>query len=487
LAGGELRKLVLAGGTVQRVCALPRPGLSGGTWSEAGTIVFSSGGASATLYQVPAAGGEATPLTTLDTSRGETGHFWPQFLPDGERLLFGVSSQQDANSGLFATSLGAASERRRLLPDTTRFVYAPPDRLLTVREGVLSVRPFDPRGLRARGEPVPIASNVATWAVVPGWGWFSASASGRLAWLSGRDSQLRLAWFDREGKLLGTLGEPAKYSQLALSPDGRRVAVEVEDAEGRFDIWLIDVARNVASRLTTDTADEREPTWSPDGRELVFSSDANGDQNLMHKELQGSEPAAPLPGGIGTTPGERDIPEHWSRAGNTLLYLTLGKERTFWALPMDGKGKPERLLAGQFNLDEPHLSPDGHWLAYVSTESGRFEVYVEPFRRRGERLRVSNNGGGQPRWRGDGKELFYLSLDGGIVSVSVQSGAAGLELGNPTTLVAADRLRAVAQSADYDDWDVTPDGQRFLVKVPETPNERQQIHVLLNWTSLLPR
>jgi Tol biopolymer transport system component len=154
---------------------------------------------------------------------------------------------------------------------------------------------------------------------------------------------------------------------------------------------------------------------------------------------------------------------------------------------MDGKGKPERLLAGQFNLDELHLSPDGHWLAYVSTESGRFEVYVEPFRRRGERLRVSNNGGGQPRWRGDGKELFYLSLDGGIVSVSVQSGAAGLELGNPTTLVAAARLRAVAQSADYDDWDVTPDGQRFLVKVPETPNERQRIHVLLNWTSLLPR
>ena len=166
--------------------------------------------------------------------------------------------------------------------------------------------------------------------------------------------------------------------------------------------------------------------------------------------------------------------------------MTLGKERTFWALPMDGKGKAEKLTAGQFNLDEPHLSPDGRWLAFVSTESGRFEVYVEPFRRRGERLRVSNDGGGQPRWRGDGKELFYLSLDGGIVSVAVRESAAGVELGIPTTLVPGDRLRPVVQASDYDDWDVTPDGQRFLVKVP-AQNQRQQIHVLLDWTSLVPR
>ena len=203
------------------------------------------------------------------------------------------------------------------------------------------------------------------------------------------------------------------------------MAVEIEDAERRFDLWLIDVARNVASRVTTDPANDREPVWSPDGQELVFSSDAQGDENLLRKRVQGSEAAAPLPGGVGTMPGERDIPESWSRAGNTLLYMTLGKERTFWSLPMDGVGKPEPVLAGQFDLDEPHVSPDGRWLAYISTESGRFEVYVEPFRRRGEKLRVSDNGGGQPRWRGDGKELFYLSLDRSIVAVSVRDGAGG--------------------------------------------------------------
>jgi Tol biopolymer transport system component len=347
-------------------------------------------------------------------------------------------------------------------------------------------RLFDPQRLTTNVEPVPIASNVATWAVVPTWGWFSASATGRLAWFSGRDRQLRLEWVARDGKVLGTLGEPAMYSQLALSPDGRRVAVEVEDAEGRFDIWMIDGVRNVASRVTTDPGNWREPVWSPDGTQMLFTSDAGGDQNILLKGLTGSDPAAPLPGGAGQTKGERDIPENWSRLGNTLLFLTLGKERTFWALPMDGKGKAERLLAGQFNLDEPHLSPDARWLAYVSTESGRFEVYVEPFRRRGERLRVSNNGGGQPRWRGDGKELFYLALDGGVVSVGVRESAAGLELGIPTTLVPGDRLRAVVQASDYDDWDVTPDGQRFLVKVP-AQNQRQQIHVLLDWPSLVSK
>ena len=482
-AGGEIRKLGLAGGAVQRVCALPRTGFNGGTWNQSGTIVFASGGASSSLFQVSAAGGDAVALTTLDAARGETSHPWPQFLPDGRHLLVSVASQQAANAGLFAVALDAGSERRRILPDLSRTLYAS-GRLLTMRDGVLSARPFDARRLTVGGEAVPIASNAATWAVAPTYGWFSASANGRLAWFPARSRELRLAWFDRQGRQLGTFGEPAKYSQLALSPDGRRVAVEVQDAEGRYDIWLIDLARGVSSRLTTDPASEREPVWSPDGTRLAFTTNAGADENILVKELSGSQPPAPLPGGVGATAGERDIPENWSRAGNTLLFMTLGNERTFWALPMDGKGKPERLITGQFNLDEPHVSPDGRWLAYVSTQSGRFEVYVEPFRRPGEPLRVSDSGGGQPRWRGDGKELFYLSLSGAIVSVSVRDTGSALELGAPTTLVPADKLRASFQNADYDDWDVTPDGQRFLVKQPDAPDERPRIHLLLDWTSV---
>ena len=481
VTASEIRKLTLSGGAVQRVCALPRLGFNGGTWNQLGTIAFSSGGASGTLFQVAAAGGEPSALTNLDTSRGETSHAWPQFLPDGRRLIATVRSTQAADAGLFVVSLDG-SERRRILPETTTTRYAS-GHLLTSRDGVLTARPFDARRLMVTGEAVPLASNVASWTVVPDFGWFSASANGRLAWLRARNPELRLTWFDRQGRRLATLGETARYGQLALSPDGRRVAVEVEDAERRFDIWLIDVARGVSSRLTTDPASEREPVWSPDGSRLAFTTISGGEENILVKELSDSGQPFPLPGGAGATAGERDIPEDWSRAGDTLFYMTLGGERTFWALPMDGKGKPERLMAGQFALDEPHLSPDGRWLAYISTQSGRFEVYVEPFRRRGERLRVSVDGGGQPRWRGDGKELFFLSLNGGIASVSVRDTGSALELGQPTTLVPADRLRAVIHTSDYDDWGVTPDGQRFLVKLPDEAEAGPRIQVLLDWAS----
>jgi eukaryotic-like serine/threonine-protein kinase len=260
----------------------------------------------------------------------------------------------------------------------------------------------------------------------------------------------------------------------------------VADVQGRFDLWLLDAVRGVSSRLTTDPTNEREPVWSPDGTRLAFTTGPTNQEDILVKDLTSSQPPAPLPGGFGTTAGARDIPENWT--GDALIFMTLAAERTFWTLRMDGKSEPERLMAGagQFTLDEPHLSPDGRWLAFVSTESGRFEVYVAPFRRKGERLRVSTNGGGQPRWRRDGKELFYLSIDRSIASVTVRETAAGLELGAPTTIVPTERMNAIAQAGDYDDWDLAPDGQRFLVKVSATPNQRPQIRVLLDWPSVVP-
>jgi Tol biopolymer transport system component/tRNA A-37 threonylcarbamoyl transferase component Bud32 len=480
-AGNEIRKVGVAGGALQRVCALPRPGFNGGTWNAQGTIILASGGASGTLFSVPAAGGQPTPFTTLDASRAETVHFLPQFLPDGRHVLFGVNG---GNAGVYVAPLDAPTQRRLVEPGPERAVYAS-GCLLRVRDGILSARRFDPRRLEATGDAIPVVSNVATWSVASFFSWFSASETGRLTWVSGRDNTLRLAWFDRGGNAVGTLGEPARYGQLALSPDGRRVAAEVADAEGHFDIWLLDAARGVASRLTTDPANEREPVWSPDGTRLAFTTGTANQEDILVKDLTSSQPAAPLPGGFGTTAGVRDIPENWT--GDSLIFMTLASERTFWTLRMDGKSEPERLMAGagQFGIDEPHLSPDGRWLAFVSTESGRFEVYVEPFRRKGERLRVSTNGGGQPRWKRDGKELFYLSTDRSIVAVTVRETAAGLELGAPTTIVAAERMNAIAQGGDYDDWDLAPDGQRFLVKVSATPNQRQQIHVLLDWPELV--
>jgi Tol biopolymer transport system component len=492
-AEGELRKVALATGTVQRICALPRRpkgdaadvgDFNAGTWSPEGTVVFADGFPASRLYSVPGTGGEASPLGSLDESRGETAHHWPQFLPDGRHLFLTVIASEEEHAGLHVISLESPGARRRIRPETARFRYSAPGTLLFVRDGVLLGQRFDVRGLATKGPAVSIASSVASFSEGESWAWFSASTTGRLAWLSGQGGEVGLEWVDRGGRRLGTLGEPGRYGQIVLSPDDKRVAAELPGADGRYDLWLIDVARGVPSRLTTDPANERDPVWSPDSQDLVFSSDASGDQNLLRKALQGSEPAVPLPGGIGQTPGARDIAKEWLREENTLLYLTLGEERGLWALSLDGDGPPEPLVKG-FAVDKPSVSPDGRWLAYISTESGRYEVYVEPFRRRGEKVRVSAGGGAQPKWRGDGKELFYLSLDGALMAVDVRSGATGLEVGMPTTLVPARDLRAVVEGPDYNDYGASADGQRFLVKRRVDENERQRIHVLLDWPSLI--
>jgi Tol biopolymer transport system component len=487
VAGNEIRKLVLASGTVQRVCALPRPAFTGGTWSTDGTIVFSSGGGSGSLYSVSAAGGEAKPLTTLDAARGERGHWWPQFLPDGRRLLFDVGAAKPEDAGLHVASLDAPRERRRILPEEGRYVYVDPGYLLAVQDGILTARRFDARSLSATGEAVPIASSVGAWSNFAGYGWFSASATGVVAWLSAFEREVRLEWLDRAGQRLGTLGEHGNYGQITLSPDDRRIAAEIPDGQGQFDIWTIDVARGVESRLTTDPANERDPVWSPDSQELVFSSDKGGDQDVVRIGIQGGSTASPLRTGVGATRGVRDIAECWARAGDTLVYTTIGEGRAIWTAALDGDRPPEPLLKSGFGIDEPNVSRDGRWLAYISNESGRYEVYVEPFKRRGEKLRLSANGGGQPRWRGDGRELFYLSAGGQLMAVSVREVAAGLEIGMPTVLVEAANLRAVVLGPDYDDYAVTADGRRFLVKSPVKREDRQRLHVLLNWPSMLER
>jgi Tol biopolymer transport system component len=480
-AEGALRKLTLAGGTVQRLCALPAQGFfNGGTWSREGTIVISGGGPSARLYSVSETGGEARPLTSLDASRNETAHWAPQFLPDGRQLLFVVNGGAGEHAGLHVISLDAPAERRRIRPGgTTHFRYAPPGHLLFVQDGILLAQPFDAKKLVTLGEAVPLASAVAAFTPMSGWGSFSASTTGRVAWLSGQGSaDVWLEWVDREGGRLGTLGDAGPYGQIALSPDGRRVAVDVP-VDGEYDIWTIDVARGIASRVTTEPTEEWGPVWSPDGRELAYEGGPTGG-DLYRRELRAGATASLL-----LETAEREVPEDWSRDGKILLYLVIGEERSFWALPLEGDGSPELVLKTGFNLDEPQLSPDGHWLAYISAESGRYEVYVEPFRQPGERVRVSPDGGGQPKWRGDGKELFYLSPDGALMAVDVGEGASGLEVGIPTVLVPGDDLRAVLQGPDFDDYAVTADGQRFLVKRSAEEDIRQRIHVVVDWPSLL--
>ena len=474
VVAGELRRLNLSDGTVQRICAMPGSGNGGTDWSAAGTILFSAGGGAGIIYSVAATGGDAKPLTALD--RGEANHHAPQFLPDGRRFLFLIGGGEKA--GVYVASLGAPKERQLVVTGAIRRVYAA-GHLLFVRDGTLLAQPFDPEKAALSGGPVAIASSVATWASGPAYAWFDVSPAGTLAYLSGggASSQVQLAWVDRKGAPVATVGAPGDYGQFTLSPDGRKVALEVRDAKREYDVWVMDAARGVASRVTDRAGDDRDPVWSRDGRSLVFSAMGAEKGVLRRKGLRAADPETLL-----TESADEDHPEYWSRDEETLLFVrrTADDAQSVWALSLKS-GKVEPVFDARFRVDEPQLSPDERWLAYVSQESGRDEVYLEPFRRAGDRVRVSVDGGGQPKWRGDGKELFYTTPGNLLMAATVRTAGERLEVSLPTKLF---EIRGL-QGTGYDDYAPSPDGQRFLVKQPVEESRKPQLQIITNWTSLV--
>jgi Tol biopolymer transport system component len=492
-AKGELRRLNLSEGTVQTICAKPSEctgcgeggfgGTGGGDWSREGTILFSAGGYSARIYAVPATGGEAKPLTTLDVSRGETNHHIPQFLPDGRRFLFLISATKPEAQGLHVAALDTPAERRQVAPTWAHSVYAS-RHLLFARDGTLFAQPFDAQRAERSGEPVTIATSVATWTVSAALAWFGVSEGGTIAFFSGvsGNGQVQLAWLDRKGGGLGSVSAPDRYGQIALSPDGRNVAVEISDVDNRqADLWVIELARGVMNRVTATPDIEANPVWAPDGRSLAFSVWGHGKlAEVRRKGLRVSDPETVLV----DTP-EEDHAESWSADGKTLFFLRRttsgGSTLTAWALPLGGGDPVQVARAAGAKADEPQLSPDGRWLAYMSDESGRYEVYVEPFRREGDRVRVSVDGGGQPKWRGDGRELFYVTPSRRLMAVGVQAAGERLDVGRPTELF---ELRGFT-GLELDDYAPTADGQRFLVKLPVQEQGKAKLQVVTNWPSLV--
>jgi Tol biopolymer transport system component len=461
-AEGELRRVDLATGAVKTICTLPTGTATGGSWGEGGLILFAAGGAGARLYTVSPHGGRPELLAPEEAS----GAWWPQFLPDG-RLLY--ASLDDLRVG----SLEEPAGSRAIRPGLAGPWYAS-GQLLAVSRGTLLAQPFDLEKGELRGEPILLAQSVAMYAARPSldWGWFAASG-GVLAYVEGGSYESELVWLDRQGSRLGTVGKAAAYGQLVLSPDETQVAVELTDPGTATAIWTIDVARGVPTRVSPGAAFAADPVWSPDGSELVYVSG----RRVVRKGLLGNEPATPvetLPDGV--------WPEHWTGDGNTLLYLTLAGPggQAVWAASLEGASEPELIREVGSQIDEPHPSPDGRWLAYCSQESGQWEVYVEPLGGAGEKVRISPEGGGQPRWRGDGRELFYVDHDGRLMAVEVDPQATRVQVGLPRAL-----FSGVMPSPSTDEYAVTADGQRFLVKVrlPETSTRR--FHVVTHWTSLL--
>ncbi len=456
----------------------------GGSWNPNGVILFSSN--FGVILKVSAAGGIAAPVTALAPE--ETYHSHPFFLPDGRHFLYTRLAQRAENTGIYVGSVDAKPEdqRAKRVLNAGYAIYAAsadPARgyLLFLRERTLMAQPFDPAKLELAGDPVPVADPVGQYA---NRGLFSASANGALAYRSGVGGVNRLTWFDRQGKVLGYASDLGAYNTLALAPDATRVAAQRTELQtANFDIWLIDLLRGGSTRFTFDPAFESNPVWSPDGRRIVFGSNRDGVYNLYEKDSSGAGAEEPLFKSNGNK-----YPHDWSRDGRFLIYAEVSPKTGYdlWVLPMTGERKPTPFLQTQFREDQAQFSPDGHWVAYLSDASGAPEIYVRPFpasQSNGGQWMISNGGGTQPRWRGDGKELLYFS-GRKLMAVDISTNPA-FKAGIPKVLFEAPLFAGTTLSLHH--WDAAADGKRFLINTEAGENNSAPITVVLNWAAGLKR
>jgi eukaryotic-like serine/threonine-protein kinase len=476
IAAGKLKKLDVSGGPAQ---TLSDAISVGGAWNRDGVIVFSRSSAEG-LYRIPAGGGTPEPLTTLDKSRNEYVHAWPHFLPDGRHFLYVAGSSPREQSAVFLGSLDS-KQTRLLLNVESSVAYAPPGYLLFAREGTLVARPFDANRLQLTGEAVPVVKQIG-FTLGNAQAHFSVSETGTLLYRTNTAAaDTQLVWFDRAGKQLGTVGAAGHYSDIRLSPDGKHVAFQRFDAEaGASDIWLIDLARGTTSRLTFDPANDGDAVWSPDGGSVVFSSMRDGLPNLYQKRSSGAGGEELL-----LKTEDAKIANDWSPDGRHVLYNAMSRQSfDLWVLPLFGERRPEPFVRTDFQEAGGRFSPDGRWIAYISNESGRYEVYVQSFPVSGGKWQVSNGGGGSPRWRRDGRELFYLSADGKLLmAVEVDGSSDTFEAGVPKRLFEP-RVGAISGDSPYD---AAADGRRFLINALVEENVPAPVTVVLNWTADLPR
>lgn len=474
-AGGKLMKIGLDSGPPQAICSA---GGRGGTWSRDGLIVFAPrhiGG----LYRVSASGGEPTPVTTLDGSLQEIAHRWPQFLPDGRHFLYFAMSTAPENNAVYAGSLDG-KERKRILTTSRRALYSPPGYLLSLSEtGMLTAQPFDATRLELSGEALPIAEEVAHLAPTLGFGLFSVSENGVLAYQGRHRPRNQLGWLDRASGEFRPIGAPSEIGPFELSPDGRRLALQEPDPQTGFpDIWLLDLSTGARSRFTFHPLHDVNPVWSPDGTRIVFASSRSGDYQVYWKLASGAGEEERL-----FSSSTTNYPCDWSPDGRFILFESGGGERTrmdLWVLSVVGERKAHPFLQTEFNERRGQFSPDGRCVAYWSNESGRPEVYVRGFETGGGKWQVSSNHAWATRWREDGKELFYQTADSNIVSVEVKPTASDFIMGRHTPLWS---IRPLGMGKLVNWYEVAPDGTRLLINAADLGVSGSSITLVLNWTA----
>jgi len=474
-ADGKLKRMDIKTGSVQ-ILASATAG-RGGAWNREGTILFAP--QAGPIFRIPAGGGDPVQVTQRLWPAGS--HRFPQFLPGGRHFIYYSSPTTQVRSGIYVGQIDGTEEPRRLVDADAAAVYLSPGKLLFIRQSTLFAQDFDAGRLALSGEPFPVAEQVASR---PGFfsSAISASATGLLAYRAGPAERRQFIWFDRSGHEVEKVGSPDTLAPSApsLSPDGRFIALD-RTMDIRRDIWLLETARGVLRRLTFDPDEDNSPIWSPDGRRLVFTSNRQGTGALYEMSTSGNGDEKPfLPTHL---PGRA---ADWSPDGRFLLFRTQDAKTKYdlWALPMNGEGKPFLVVRTDYDERDGQFSPDGKWIAYESDESGRFEIYIQPFPGPGAKLPVSTNGGAQVRWNRDGKELFFIGLDERLMAVQIKLPSAGqaIEVGAPVPLFPT-RVAGGAVNVQRQQYVVSPDGQRFLINTVLEEPGASRITVILNLKS----
>jgi eukaryotic-like serine/threonine-protein kinase len=471
-ADGKLKRIEAAGGAAQVLCPSSFFDRAAGTWNRDGTILFSA--FDSPILRVPDTGGVPVPVTTLDRSRKERFHSRPVFLPDGRRFLYLALSDNPDLSAIYQGSIDSPVVRRVLQADSGAGMAG--SYLLHFSSRSLVAQRYDPDLASVSGEAMTIADEIESDSPLRLGGRFGVTDS-VLAYRSASPDS-RLIWFDRAGARVGMFPTVADYQHPSLSPDEKALAIEKTDpSTKRHTIWLLDLPRGLTSRLVSDSFGAHKPVWSPDGKQIVFSSNRLGSLDVFEIPAAGDGRDRLL------LDSERawatDVTD-WSADGRLLLSeRNIGDRAELWTLPLDAPGQGMRIMSTSASQRHGRFSPDVRWVAYASNESGRFEVYVGRFPGGEGKWQVSTNGGLQPAWRRDGRELFYLAPDGRLMVATIKRADTVFETGSPQPLFDTGiRASFVDRRNQYV---VTRDGQRFLVNVSAEDENSAPITVVLNW------
>ena len=495
MAEKKLKRLDLAGGPAVTLADVPRADPNHpGAWSRDGTILF---GCSCGLDSVSSSGGAVTTLRKVDAGIKETAYGAPQFLPNGNRFIYFVASTDPKVQGVYASSLADPSQRTLVLNTIGKAVYAPPrgggpGHLLWMENQTLQARPFDSDSLQWRGDPVSLAEGVALAGTTSVRAAFWTSEAGLLLYVRGGNAEPKfpLVWYGSDGRPLGEAAPEGPYNAIAISRDQQHVALTRQGiprtAEPNGDIWLWDFTRQTNARITFGPTADENPAWSPDGKQLAFSSDRDGFFQLYRKDASGAGEEERLT----NEPKRHQDPLHWSPDGRYLVYRQLnpGTGWDLMLLPLQGDRKPIVLLQTPESDSDARFSPDGRWIAYHSRLNGRsLEVYIQGFSGDGKvgligtRLQISNGGAVAPLWRGDGKEVYYQTMLGGKVMAAALQFVPQLQAARPRELFTIDLLEGRLHSLD-----VTADGKKFLAVLnPRQKPQPPRLTVVTDWQARL--